>query len=621
MAPETYDVIFAGGGTAACIIAGRLAQADPSLKILIIEAGPHTRNLDAHVQPGRFPSNIAQSRGMSWYTSMPSEALGGRSLVTGSGCCVGGGSSVNFMAYTRAAASDYDDWEKLGNPGWGSKDLIPLARKVETYQSPSESKSTSPVHVHGSSGPIKISDGGHSTNVGREFLEVASQFDHTRQTSLTGDTNDFYTTNLYGTWKKYIDGNTGKRSDTAHNFIYTLDDTKHNLRFLTNYRVVRVIFEDNRAVGVEYAAHEDFKDDSGQSQMNNRVAYASRLVVLSSGAFGSPAILERSGIGSKEALANVNVPQLVDLPGVGENYTDHNLCTSAYFASEDSDCLDGIFSGSEEAIRPHLAEWKENGKGLIAHNSIDAGVKLRPTTPEDFEELGPSFKDRWETLFVQAVDKPVGLLCSTAGNFDGLVVDPPSKTFGLIFALLYPRAVGYTHISSRTNPWAPLKFKHGFLEDLSDVAILRWCYKRGRELARRTKSFRGEIPARHPKFPAPSTDGARQANTASLIQSAPGPIDFNTQEIVYSSEDNKAIDDYLRDNATAGWHSLGTCAMKPRTDRGVVDSRLNVYGVQRLKVADMSIAPSNVGANTYNTALIIGEKAFLIIAEDLGVSV
>ncbi|KAF5386490.1 hypothetical protein D9757_005890 [Collybiopsis confluens] len=427
---------------------------------------------------------------------------------------------------------------------------------------------------------------------------------------------------------RYIDANTGKRSDTAHHFIYNLEDKKHNLQVLTNSRVVRVIFEDSRAVGVECATRKDFKDNNigAQGTTNrNKVVYASRLVVLSSGAFGSPAILERSGIGSEEILKRVDIPQIVDLPGVGENYKgkvvilakllihcansliDHNLCTSAYFASEDSDCLDEIFTGKEDAIRPYLP---------LPTSSVDAGVKLRPITPEDFEELGPSFKNVWNT------------------NFDGLIVDPPgTKTFGIIFGLMYPRAVGYTHVTSGNNPWAPLKFKHGFLEDLSDVAVLRWCYKRGRELARRMKSFRGEILARHPKFSSSSETVAlknNDANPVSLIRTASGPIRTDSRSIVYSSEDNKAIDDYL-----------GTCAMKPRADGGVVDSRLNVYGVQNLKVADMSIAPSNVGANTYNTALIIGsvnfpaestdvhlnpnmnqrEKAFLIIAEDLGIDV
>lgn len=83
--------------------------------------------------------------------------------------------------------------------------------------------------------------------------------------------------------------------------------------------------------------------------------------------------------------------------------------------------------------------------------------------------------------------------------------------------------------------------------------------------------------------------------------------------------DDLAIDKFVRENAGTTWHSLGTCAMKAREGAGVVDSRLNVYGVQGLKVADLSIAPANVSANTYSTAVLIGEKAANLIAEELNI--
>ncbi|KAE9390923.1 alcohol oxidase [Gymnopus androsaceus JB14] len=607
---ESYDVVFAGGGTIACIIAGRLAQADPSLKILIIEAGSHTEDLHNHVQPGRYINNLGQGHVFSHHDSIPSDALGGRSIRVPTGCCLGGGSAVNFMVYTRAAASDYDDWEKVGNSGWGSKDLIPLARKVETYQIASGDSS-----VHGFTGPIKVSHGGQDTNIGREFLEVAAQYDRDRKTATqsTLDAQDFYTVDVYSPWRKYIDTHTGKRSDTAHHFIYNLNpESKRNLHILTNRRVVKVLFENNRAVGVSYAAHDDF-NVLGEAKTPPQTVYASRLVILSGGAFGSPAMLERSGIGSAEHLAKAHVDQLVDLPGVGENYNDHNLCVTPYLSSEDSDCLDGIFGGDEEAIKPYLAEWTEKGTGLLAHNSIDSAIKMRPT-PKELAELGPSFKKIWQDFYVGAPDKAVALLCSAAGNLSTAPSPPGSKTFSMPFCTLYPRAIGYTHITSGTNPWAPLRFNPGYLEDPTDVAILRWCYKRGREIARRMRSFRGEIPAGHPKFPSSTT------TTSSVAPSAPGPVDIDTPDIVYSAEDDKAIDDHHRATVSTSWHSLGTCAMKPRAAGGVVDPRLNVYGVENLKVADLSTVPLNVGANTYNTALIVGEKAFLIVAEDLGVS-
>ncbi|KAJ3994163.1 hypothetical protein F5050DRAFT_1839828, partial [Lentinula boryana] len=616
---DTYDIVFAGGGTAACIIAGRLAQADPSLKILIIEAGSHSFDLHHHVQPARYLNSLVKGQTVSHHRSVESKALGGRSLCIPSACCVGGGSAVNFMIYTRPAASDFDDWEKLGNPGWGSESLIPLARKVETYQDPSGNPS-----VHGFSGPIKVSMGGCDTNIGKEFLETAAQYDKDREVSA--DLNDFQTINVYAVipdslCHRYIDSQTGKRSDTAHHFLYNLpnfsldpSESKHNVHVLTNRRVVRVIFENNRAIGVEYVAREDM---NGEHRLQPRIAYASRLVVLSSGAFGSPAILERSGIGSAKRLAEVDIRlrQFVDLPGVGENYNDHNLCVTPYLASEESDCLDAIFSGDEEAIKPHLKEWQEDGSGLLAHNSVDAGVKLRPTS-EELEELGPAFKPLWDEFYIGAPDKPVALLGATAGDFHSSA-PTGCKTFGMIFITAYPKAMGSTHITSAVNPWAPLRFDPQFLEDPTDITVLRWVYKRGREIARRMKSFRGEISDRHPKFSSESS--AWNNNTVLIKPSATGPVAIDAPRIQYSKEDDRAIDDYIKATVDTTWHSLGTCAMKPRAAGGVVDPRLNVYGVENLKVADISIAPLNVGANTNSTALVIGEKAFLLIADDLGI--
>ncbi|KAJ4481989.1 hypothetical protein J3R30DRAFT_3851336 [Lentinula aciculospora] len=644
---KTYDIIFAGGGTTACVVAGRLAQADPSLKILVIEAGPHTRNLNEYVQPAQSIRHIMHpGKSFTHHKAIPTEALCNKSISLLSASCLGGGSSVNLMMYTRAAASDFDDWEKLGNPGWGSKDLIPLARKAETYQVPKGDPA-----VHGFTGPIKVSCGGYEGNIGRDFLEAARAYDRERQSSVSladsMDSNDFRTTDVYGfctkpvlnlllrtppvlvwpfqSWYKYIDARTGKRSDTAHHFIYRLlDEGSQNLRILTDRRVVRVLIENNRAVGVEYLASGNVsRGENLQCSINTaqpEIAYASRLVVISSGAFGSPAILERSGIGSLDHLAESQVHRIVDLPGVGENYQDHNLMLIPYLSSKESDCIDAISDSVEEVIKLHLPEWIEKGSGFLATNSVDAGIKLRPT-PDDLKELGPPFKQLWNDYFVSAPDKPVMILAISHGNVSTTPSPPKSKIFTMIYYTMYPCARGYTHITSGIDPWAPLKINPRYLEDSADVAVLRWGYKHARELARRMKSFRGEIPNGNPDFGLATMNNPSntESSTASIISTASSPINPNAPDIVYSTEDDRTIDEHIRQNVSTTWHSLGTCAMKPRSEGGVIDSRLNVYGVGQLKVADLSIAPLNVGANTYNTALIIGEKAFLIIAEDLGI--
>ncbi|KAJ7237305.1 GMC oxidoreductase-domain-containing protein, partial [Mycena haematopus] len=596
MSTSDFDIIFAGGGAAGCLIAGRLASADPSLRILILEAGPHTRDLEAHTQPAWFYSHLAPtSTTASFHVSKPSQNLAGRSLVVPAGKCLGGGGSINFMVYTRAAASDYDDWETLyGNMGWGSKDLIPLLKKTETYQV----KPGDP--IHGYSGPLHVSHGGAFPNVSQQFLDVAARYDPKR--GITEDLNGLFSCNQYGRWPKWIDAESGKRSDVAHHFIYNQSHNQ-NLKVLAGCRVKRVIFENTRAVGVEYVSE-------GADQAVH-TARASRLVVLSAGAFGSPTILERSGIGSLEILQAHGVQPLVDLPGVGRNYQDHGGVMIPYLASEEAETACALMRGEKDEVKRAVAQWNSNGTGFVASNFLDAGIKFRPNA-EDLKELGPEFAARWKTHFENAPDKPVIWIGSVA-TFPGDPSNIPArKYFGIGYYSYYPIARGHVHISSGDNALAPEEFDPGYLRDPADLATLRWGYKKAREIARRIQLYRGEYVPGHPAFADES---------AARCHGEANPVDISAQDIFYTKEDDAAIETFNRNTVQTMWHSLGTCAMKPRNNHGVVDERLNVYGVQGLKVADdlLSIAPGNVGANTYSTALVIGEKAAVLIAEELGI--
>ncbi|KAJ6574745.1 GMC oxidoreductase-domain-containing protein [Mycena capillaripes] len=567
MSTPAFDIIFAGGGTSGCLIAGRLASADPSLRILILEAGEHTRGLDAYIQPARYFNHLAPtSTTVTFNVSKLSQNLGGRSLVTPSGRCLGGGSSVNFGMYTRAAASDYDDWEMVyGNSGWGSSDLIPLLQKTETYQvKPGEP-------THGYSGPLKVSYGGAFTNLGQDFLDVATRYDLARGT--TDDPNGLFSCNQYGRWQKWIDAETGTRSDVPHHFIYNQSHNE-NLKILTGCRVKRVIFENMRAVGVEYVHDTVLNPDADQTV---HTARALRLVVVSAGAFGSPTILERSGIGGFDILRVHGVPPLVDLPGVGRHYQDHNGVFTPYLASEEAETLDAFFRGEKDEEERLVVQWKSGGKGLLAHNGLDAGGKLRPTAAE-LEELGPEFEARWKSYFENAPDKPVIWVGPLAAYVGDPSTGSPRKYYSLVYYTEYPVSRGQVHISSGEDANAPPDFDSGFLSDPADLATLKWGYKKSRELARRMEVYRGEHLPGHPNFAAGSAARCHDDATS---------VDISTQDITYTKEDDAAIEDYNRKFVQTTWHSLGTCAMK-KGEMGVVDERLNVYGVQGLKVADAS---------------------------------
>ncbi|EPQ54594.1 alcohol oxidase-like protein [Gloeophyllum trabeum ATCC 11539] len=585
MPESTYDIIIAGGGTAGCVLASRLSTAEPSLKILVLEAGPHTRNDLFHVQPARYLHHLRpDSTTIKFYTAKHSEELLGRQLVVPCGQCLGGGSSVNFTMYTRASASDYDDWEtKYGNAGWGSNDLIPLLKKSETYQIAKDQE------THGYSGPLGVSYGGHFTNVGQQFLEVAKEYDKSR--GKTNDLNDLSEKSLaYGRWQKWIDATNGTRSDVPHHFIYGKENDHPNLEIQTGCLVKRVIF-----------------DPSGPEAYT---AKASKLVVLSAGTFGSPQILERSGIGRRDVLEQVGVEPLVQLDEVGENYQDHNVMFVPYLASDEAETLDGIVRNDADEVKKWDSIWRAKGSGLMSNNALDAGIKLRPT-PEELKDIGPEFEETWKEYFEKAPDKPVlwiGAVSMFVGEPSSV---PPRKYFSMGYFTTYPVARGYLHITDREDINAPPSFDPRYLTDKADLALLNWAYKRSREFARRLGVYQGEYTQAHPKFDEQSPAFCRDSGT---------PAAVHAEDIQYSGVDEEAVEQYTREFVATAWHSIGTCAMKPHEQGGVVDSKLNVYGTRGLKIADLSICPSNVGSNTYSTAVTVGEKAAVIIAQELGIA-
>jgi alcohol oxidase len=174
----------------------------------------------------------------------------------------------------------------------------------------------------------------------------------------------------------------------------------------------------------------------------------------------------------------------------------------------------------------------------------------------------------------------------------------------------YPLSRGSIHISGPEIEDKP-EFRTGFLSDANDVDILKhlWAYKKQREIFRRMKTYRGEVESFHPKFAINSN--------AAPVRTNHEPSG-NVTDIEYTAEDDEAIKQWAREYVATTWHSMGTCRMGAREDAAVVDRNLNVYGVDGLKVADLSIPPLNVAANTMNTAVAIGEKAADILIKELG---
>lgn len=199
----------------------------------------------------------------------------------------------------------------------------------------------------------------------------------------------------------------------------------------------------------------------------------------------------------------------------------------------------------------------------------------------------------------------------TLPSFPGVPIGlPVAQYFSHSIFTAYPYSRGHIHI---TGPDLADKvdFDTGFFQDAehNDIKQCRWAYKTQREIARRRSIYRGEVASGHPPFAAESQ--------AACIETTE-PLGLDIKNIEYTSEDDAIIDQWLRENMTTTWHSLGTCKFGPLGDMGVVDEKLNVHGVEGLKIADLSIIPRNVGAHTNNIAITIGEKAADIVIKELG---
>ncbi|KAK4107380.1 GMC oxidoreductase [Canariomyces notabilis] len=591
---QEVDVIIAGGGTAGCVVAARLAQANPSISILVIEGG--TNNEAPSITfPALFLANLLPtSKTNLFYAGIPEAQLGGRSLIVPSGGVLSGGSGTNLLMYTRAQRSDFDSWNTAG---WSADDMLPYLRKLETYHGPG------PKQVHGYKGPVQVSGGPfRALRSESDFIAAAKQVGWPEIEDLqTLDANNGVQRAV-----RYVSPE-GRRQDAATTYVKPLLADKHNkypnLHVLVEHQVVRVLVENKRAVGVEFQANPDFQPGETGSTHTIR---ARKLVVVSCGACGTPLVLERSGIGSREVLDRAGVQQVADVPGVGHQYLDHNLVVYPYKSSLNPDeTLDAIVSG-----RANVPELIQNQAPILGWNSMDITMKIRPTD-EDVAALGPGFQSVWDRDFRNKPDRPLAMM-SLVNAFPG---DPSSVPPGQYFAVsvftVYPYSRGHLHITG-PSVGDPLDFATGFFSDAGDIDIKKhmWAYKKQREIARRMDVYRGEIAAAHPPFPAGSK--------AAAIDLVDGPLPKDVTDIEYTAEDDAVLEKWLRENVGTTWHSLGTCKMAPRDQYGVVDANLSVYGVEGLKIADLSIPPSNVAANTNNTALAIGERAADIFIAELG---
>jgi choline dehydrogenase-like flavoprotein len=288
---QGYDVIIIGGGSAGCVLAARLSE-DPSMRVLLLEAGPRDRHPFYHL-PAGFAKMTKGIGSWGWQT-VPQRHMNGMQIRFTQAKVLGGGSSINAQIYTRGHPLDYDEWRQAGCAGWGYEDVLPYFRKAEDND-------TFDNRWHGRGGPLGVSRPAAPLPICEAYFAAANALGIPTNPDLASETPDGV--GYYQLTQRHV-----RRSSTATAYLRPIRG-RPNLTVRTGAQVLRIVVEAGRATGVEVASE--------------GVLRATSEVILSAGAIGSPRLLMLSGIGPADHLRRVGVPVILDQPGVGANLQDH----------------------------------------------------------------------------------------------------------------------------------------------------------------------------------------------------------------------------------------------------------------------------------------------------------
>jgi choline dehydrogenase len=529
--PAEFDFIVVGAGSAGCVLANRLSASGRS-SVLLLEAGGEDDDRWIHIPLG-YGKHFSNPK-VNWlYKSEPDEKTGSRAIAQPRGKVLGGTSSINGTVYVRGQHEDYDEWRALGNDGWGYADVLPYFRKAEDNQRWSN-------EYHGVGGPLAVSDPTDTHPLCEAFFEAAEACGYHRNPDVNGAKQEGFGYNQ-------VTQRDGRRCSTAVGYLRPARQ-RSNVSVETDVHATRILFSGKCATGIEYLR-------GGGRQ----TAHVRREIILAAGAFGSPQLMQLSGLGPAAHLQKFGIPVIADMPGVGANLQDHYNgrlvfeCTEAFTLND--------------VVRNPLRKLRE---GIRYYLSRRGFLTMAASTATGFVSTEPG---------VSRPDVQIGLVLYSTDKFGDTLHRFPG--FTLLVRLLRPESRGTVLLKS-ANPLDAPEIRPNYLSTRKDGDVL----VAGMKVARRLVEA------------GPMRGYAARAHEP---------------DRAFESDDEWL--QYLRTRGGISFHPVGTCRMG--NDPGsVVDPRLRVRGVEGVRVVDASIMPLLVSGNTNAPTIMIAEKGADMILAD-----
>ncbi len=432
----TYDYIVVGSGSAGAVLANRLS-ASGQYTVLCLEAGTEGSNYFW----SRVPIGMAKlidNPAVNWvYESEPDAGSGGRKIPVPRGKMLGGSSSINGMVFVRGQPQDYDHWGQLGNRGWSYQDVLPIFRKMESYDGGDS-------EFRGRGGPLRVTD--TPTDISplhRRMIESAEKIG-------IPFTKDYNGGDQEGIGITQVTINKGRRQSTAYCYLDPARE-RTNLTIESGAMAESLVLEGKTCVGVRYVVNGE-----------KREARASREVIVSTGSINSPKLLELSGIGQSDFLREKGITPVHELPGVGENLRDHYSPRVRFEITEKGATFNDNGRGwrlGREAIKYALT-----GQGLFAMTA--APIRMYFKTREGLESPDAAIAI---TPFLYELDK------------DGHLKIAKQRGVTLNINVLRSESIGSIHVKS-TDPFQPPAINFNFMSSEYDRQGTVAAIRKAREL-------------------------------------------------------------------------------------------------------------------------------------------